>query len=223
VIVNTGAEPIPQGKFQPTWQSLSQYQCPEWQTDTCIGGWHYARGICEKNGYKSAKTVIHMLADIVSKNGNLLLNIPVRGDGSIDEKEEAVLEGIAAWMEVNGESIYGTRPWKTFGEGPASGGAEPNAQGFNEGKGKPFTAEDVRYTASKDGKTLYAIVCGLPAGPVSLKSLGKTAGLLDGSIAKVGQLGASGNVAWAFGDDALTVTPAAAHASDVGIVFKITL
>jgi alpha-L-fucosidase len=195
-----------------------------WQTDTCIGDWHYDRGVYDRNRYKSAKTVIHMLADIVSKNGNLLLNIPVRGDGSIDEKEVAVLEGIAAWMKVNGESIFATRPWKTFGEGPASAGSEIRAQGFNEGKGKPFTAEDIRYTASKDGKTLYAIVCGVPTGPVALKSLGKTAGLLDRPIVRVEQLGAPGTVKSSLGDDALTVTPASAKpATDAGLVFKIAL
>ncbi len=195
-----------------------------WQTDTCIGDWHYDRGVYERNRYKSAKTVIHMLADIVSKNGNLLLNIPVRGDGSIDEKEVKVLEGIATWMEINKESILATRPWKTFGEGPASDGAKLQGAGFNEGKGKPFTAEDVRYTTSKDGKTLYAIVCGLPSGPVALKSLGQTAALLDRPAAKIEQLGAPGALVWTLGADALTVTPASAKpASDVGIVFKITL
>ena len=109
-----------------------------WQTDTCIGGWHYDRGLYDRNDYKSTKTVIQMLADIVSKNGNLLLNIPVRGDGTIDEKELKVVEGIANWMDVNKECIFGTRPWKVFGEGPASAGAALSAQGFNEGKGKPF-------------------------------------------------------------------------------------
>ena len=193
-----------------------------WQTDTCIGGWHYNKA--DYNRYKSAKTVVHMLADIVSKNGNLLLNIPVRGDGSIDDKEVAILEGIAAWMNVNGESIYRTRPWKTFGEGPASAGTALSAQGFNEGKGKAFTAEDVRYTVSKDGKTLYAIVCGLPTGPVSLKSLGKTAALLDRPVAKIEQLGSTETIAWSLGADALTVTPASAKpASDAALVFKITL
>jgi alpha-L-fucosidase len=193
-----------------------------WQTDTCIGGWHYNKA--DYNRYKSAKTVVHMLADIVSKNGNLLLNVPVRGDGSIDDKEIKILEGIAAWMEVNQEAIFATRPWKTFGEGPASAGSELSAQGFNEGKGKPFTAEDVRYTLSKDGKTLYAIVCGLPSGSVALKSLGKTAALLDRAVAKVEQLGATETIAWSLGADALTVTPASAKpASDAAIVFKITL
>jgi alpha-L-fucosidase len=195
-----------------------------WQTDTCIGDWHYNRGVYDRNHYKSAKTVIHMLADIVSKNGNLLLNVPVRGVGAIDEKEVAVLEGIAAWMGTNQECIFGTRPWKVFGEGPASAGSELNAQGFNEGKGNPFTAEDVRYTTSKDGKILYAIVLGRPTGPVALKSLGKTATLLDRPIARIEQLGATGTIVWSLGADALTVTPASAKpASDDAVVFKITL
>jgi len=195
-----------------------------WQTDTCIGGWHYSRPEYDRNHYKSAKTVIHMLADIVSKNGNLLLNVPVRGNGTIDEKEVKVVEGIAAWMDVNKESIFATRPWKTFGEGPASAGNALSSQGFNEGKGKPFTAEDIRYTMSKDGKTIYAIVCGLPSGPVALKSLGKTAGLLDRPIAKVEQLGSTETLIWSLGADALSVTPASAKpASDAAIVFKITL
>ena len=80
-----------------------------WQTDTCIGNWHYDRGLYEKQGYKSAKEVVQRLADVVSKNGNLLLNIPVRGDGTIDEKEEAIVDEIAAWMARNGEAIFGTR------------------------------------------------------------------------------------------------------------------
>ena len=63
-----------------------------WHTDTCIGGWHYDRGIYDRDGYKTAKTVIQSLVDIVSKNGNLMLNIPVRGDGTIDEKEKKVVD-----------------------------------------------------------------------------------------------------------------------------------
>ena len=134
-----------------------------WQTDTCLGSWHYDIGIYERNGYKSAKTVIHMLVDIVSKNGNLLLSVPVRSDGTIDEKEERILEDIAAWMDVNKEGILSTRPWNVFGEGPAMGNAAPiSAQGFNEGRGGQMTNEDIRYTVSKDGKTLYAIVMGRP-------------------------------------------------------------
>lgn len=132
-----------------------------WQTDTCIGNWHYDRRVYDNNGYKTATTVIHTLCDIVSKNGNLLLNIPLRGNGMPDEKERSVVEGIGAWMRLNGEAIYGTRPWKVYGEGPASDATVPvHTQGFNEGKGKPFTAQDIRFTTR--GGVLYAIMLGWP-------------------------------------------------------------
>ncbi|WP_126244286.1 alpha-L-fucosidase [Chitinophaga rhizosphaerae] len=142
-----------------------------WQTDTCIGDWHYDRRTYDKKGYKSAKTVIHTLADVVSKNGNLMLSVPVRGNGTIDEQERAIVEAIGAWMRVNGEAIYGTRPWMVFGEGPATeAAASIAAANFNEGKGKPFTAEDIRFT--KKGSTLYAILLGWPEGGKTLvKSL----------------------------------------------------
>ncbi len=142
-----------------------------WQTDTCLGDWHYDKRIYDNNRYKSAKTVIHTLADVVSKNGNLLLNVPVKGDGTIDDKERKVVEEIAAWMAINGESIFGTRPWKVFGEGPASDVVVPlNAQGFNEGKGKPFSGQDIRFTTK--GDALYAIALGAPIdGKVVIKSL----------------------------------------------------
>ncbi len=158
-----------------------------WQTDTCIGGWHYDRRIYDNKGYKSAKTIIHTLVDIVSKNGNLLLNIPVRGDGTIDSEERAIVENIGAWMQVNSEAIYGTRPWKVFGEGPAIESAAPiSAQGFNEGKGKPFGAGDFRFTI-KD-KTLYAIMLGWPAGNEALlKKLATGAGV--GKVSRVQLLG----------------------------------
>lgn len=156
-----------------------------WQTDTCIGGWHYDRGLYERNGYKTAKTVIQTLVDIVSKNGNLMLNIPVRGDGSIDEKERKIVEEIGAWMKVNSESIYGTRPWKIFGEGPAQqAAAQLNAQGFNEGKGKPFTYEDIRFATK--GDTLYATVMGWPEdGKLVIKSLAKNSKHFPKEIQKV--------------------------------------
>ncbi|OKS85857.1 alpha-L-fucosidase [Mucilaginibacter polytrichastri] len=145
----------------------NQIETLPWQTDTCIGDWHYDRRIYDNNNYKTAKTVIHTLIDVVSKNGNLLLNIPVRGDGSIDEKERAVVEDIAAWMHINSEGIYSTRPWTTFGEGPASESAAPlSAQGFNEGKGKPFTSADIRFTTK--GKTLYAFILGWPTNKTAL-------------------------------------------------------
>ena len=188
-----------------------------WQTDTCIGGWHYDRGVYDRSDYKSARTVVHMLADIVSKNGNLLLNIPVRGDGSIDEKEEKVLEGIAAWMDINREAIFATRPWKIFGEGPASAGAKLEAQGFNEGKGKPFTPEDVRFTVGKDG-ALYAIALGWPVQPLTIKSLNTAAG----KISAVQLLGHATPVSWKQTPEGLVIQPApAGSAGDYAAVYKL--
>ena len=90
-----------------------------WQTDTCIGSWHYDRGIFERQGYKSAASVVRMLADIVSKNGNLMLSVPLRRDGQPDAEEIKIVSEIGAWLKVNGEAIYATRPWKIYGEGPA--------------------------------------------------------------------------------------------------------
>ena len=139
-----------------------------WQTDTCIGQWHYDRPLYERNGYKSAKEVVQRLSDVVSKNGCLLLNIPIRGNGSIDEKEEAILDDLAAWFRTNGEAIYGTRPWRIFGEGPT----QPPLGHMAESEAKPFVAEDVRFTCK--GETLYAILLDWPAGEAVIGSLGRT-------------------------------------------------
>lgn len=160
-----------------------------WQTDTCLGNWHYDRSIFDKHGYKSAKTVIHNLIDIVSKNGNMLLNVPVRGDGTIDSDERAVVEEIGAWMKINGESIFGTRPWKIFGEGPAQENAAAlTAQGFNESGGKPFSSQDYRFTTK--GNSLYAIALGWPEnGKALIKSLSKGNALRPESVNRVEFLG----------------------------------
>jgi alpha-L-fucosidase len=191
-----------------------------WQTDTCLGDWHYRRSIFEQHKYKSAKTVIQTLADVVSKNGNLLLSVPVRGDGTIDSDELAVVRDIAKWMDVNRESIFGTRPWKVFGEGPASDNAAPlRAQGFNEGKGKPFTAEDVRFTAK--GKTLYLIVLGAPTKALQIKSLGTEAKLLDEPVGSIQLLGSDEVIKWSQAGNALTIESPVNKPSDIAVVFKV--
>ncbi len=190
-----------------------------WQTDTCIGDWHYDRRIYEQDRYKTAETVVRMLVDIVSKNGNLLLNIPVRGDGSIDDKELKVLEGIEAWMKVNRESIFGSRPWRVFGEGPATQGAALSAQGFNEGRGKPFTAADIRFTTR--GDTLYAIALGWPADG-SLRVTSLAAGSPDrGEIRSVRLLGNPGEVKWSRDAQGLVVQVPASPPCDYAYVLEI--
>ena len=173
-------------------------------------------------GHLARKTVIQTLADIVSKNGNLLLSIPVRGDGTIDSDEVAVVEGIAGWMDVNRESIFGTRPWKVFGEGPASDGAPLSGQGFNEGKAK-FTADDVRFTTGKDG-SLYAIVLGWPDKPLTIKSLGTDATLLDRKISSVKLLGSSKTVRWEQKAEGLVIEPPQTRLKpDYTAVYKVAL
>ncbi len=198
-----------------------------WQTDTCIGNWHYDRSIYEKHKYKTAKTVIQTLADVVSKNGNLLLNIPVRGDGTIDDDELAIVQSIASWMDINKEAIFSTRPWKICGEGPSLAAAAPiKAQGFNEGKNKPYTHEDIRFT-TKDN-TLYAILLGTPKSndTITIHSFGTSANLLDHPITNVELLGSSEKLHWKQTDQALTID---APSTDklpldaVATVLKITL
>ena len=176
-----------------------------WQTDTCIGNWHYDRKLYENKGYKSVKTVIHTLVDVVSKNGNLLLNVPVRGDGTIDDEEQAIVEGITAWNKSNGEAIFGTRPWKIFGEGPASDpAAAVVAQNFNEGKGKPFSGSDIRFTTK--GNVLYAIALGMPAqGKLVIKALGLNSGYYSEKITRIKLLSTDQELTFSRGNDALTI------------------
>ncbi len=204
--------------------SSNQIEPYPWQTCTCIGGWHYDQGVFDRHHYKSAKTVVHTLIDVVSKNGNMLLSVPLRGDGTPDADEIAIVEGIAAWMEVHQEAIIATRPWKVLGEGPQMASAAPlSAQGFNEGKGKPFTAEDVRFTQSKNGKTIYATIMGSPTNAVTIKSLGTDAKLLEKKISKITLLGSKEKVKWTQTADSLTLDAPQAKPSDIAIVFKIAL
>jgi alpha-L-fucosidase len=175
-----------------------------WQTCTCIGSWHYDRTIYNNKRYKSAKTVVHMLADVVSKNGNLLLSIPVRGNGTIDEQEHAIVEQIGEWMAVNSEGIFDTRPWKVFGEGPAMEIAAPlRAQGFNEG-GKHFGSSDIRFT-TKDN-AVYAIVMGWPDNGITLiKSLAEGKSYMEKGISKVELVGSGQKLTFTQNSDGLVV------------------
>jgi alpha-L-fucosidase len=122
-------------------------------------------------------------------------------------------------MDVNKECIFDTRPWKIFGEGPASEGAALSAQGFNEGKGKPFTAADVRFTTK--GNALYAIVLGTPQQDLQIKSLGTAAKLLDKPIGNITLLGTREKVEWSQTADALTIKAPEKSPNDIAIVFKI--
>ena len=187
-----------------------------WQTDTCIGDWHYNRGLFDNHQYKSAASVIHRLADIVSKNGNLLLSIPVRGDGTIDADERRFLETMAEWMGRNGEAIYGTRPWRSFGEGPtrvASGM-------FSEGQAQSFTAQDIRFT-TKD-VALYAIALGWPtSGVLRIAALAQDSALAPGAIERVEVLGSSDSLPFTRSRKGLEVRLPEGLAGSMAVALKI--
>ncbi len=182
-----------------------------WQTDDAIGNksWGYASG----NTFKSAQYVITNLVDIVSKNGNLLLNIGPRADGTITDEETNVLLETGKWLDVNGEAIYGTRPWKLFGEGPTE-----SASGSFADQKKPFTAKDIRFTVK--GSTLYAIAMGQPAANTVINSLGQKSG--NGSIASVELLGSTEKVSWTQGPDALQIKPFKNYPAENAVVYKIS-
>ena len=166
-----------------------------WQTDTCVGDWHYRESLLQTHTYRTPTMVIQMLADIVSKNGNLLLNFPPRPDGTLDDDELKILSEMAAWMPINGEAIFGTRPWKVYGEGPS----KAQSGMFNEG-GLRYTGEDIRFTTK--GKTLYAISLGWPdSGRLQVRSLASVAGKVE----SVSLLGSTEKLHWAQRDEGLIV------------------
>lgn len=192
-----------------------------WQTCTCIGSWHYDRGIFDRHAYKSAEQVVRLLVDVVSKNGNLLLSVPLRGDGTPDSDEIAIVEGIADWMASNSESIHGTRPWKVFGEGSQMASAAPiRAQGFNEGSGRAYTIEDVRFTTK--GGDIYATVMKAPTSAIKIKSLGSDAGLLTGDIREVSLLGSDAQLEWRQTGESLVIEPPRELPSQIAVVFRIS-
>jgi alpha-L-fucosidase len=181
-----------------------------WQTDTCIGSWHYDADIFKRHGYKSAASVIRMLADIVSKNGNLMLSVPLQRNGQPDSDEIKIVSEIGAWLKVNGAAIYATRPWQIYGEGPSTVAVEAgpfDKAGMKDVSNKPFTPEDIRFTQSKDGKTLYAIVLAIPAdGRVTIKSLAAHSPDWPGKISSVKLLGKWGGLKFTRDESGLQVT-----------------
>ncbi len=191
-----------------------------WQTCTCLGHWHYDKHTYNTGGYKSAQQVISMLVDIVSKNGNMLLSVPLRGDGTPDEKCIAILKQIKAWMDVNSSSIYGTRPWKTFGEGPVARKSNPiNAHGFNERN--DYTAEDVDIRFAQRNDTLFATTLRYPAKPtVTIQSLGKNSEYYNGKVKSVKLLG-HGKVKFRNTDEGLVITMPKKPVNDIAAVFVI--
>ena len=191
-----------------------------WQTCTCIGSWHYDKHIYYQDSYKTPAQVIAMLVDVVSKNGNLLLSVPLKADGTLDPTEQRIVREIGHWMQVNGESIYDTRPWVIYGEGPAAEAANPiNAQGFNEGR-LQYTAADVRFNRKGD-KVLYVTLLGIPEEDVTVKALGLKTEQNKRKIKSVTLLGSDEKLVWSQSKENLTIAHPAEIPSPEALVFKV--
>ncbi|MBO9827486.1 alpha-L-fucosidase [Xanthomonas sp. A2111] len=166
VVVNykLGAFPEGAGTLDIERGQLTGIHPTHWQTDTSVSNASW--GYVENDTYKTPTFIIHMLVDVVSKNGNLMLNIGPRADGSIPDTERAILLSIGKWLKTNGEAIYDSTPWRSYGEGPTEvvGGT------FQDTKTKPYTPEDFRFTTGHGA--LYAIELGWPAdGQALIRSL----------------------------------------------------
>jgi alpha-L-fucosidase len=187
-----------------------------WQTDSSVGDWHY--NIDDR--YKTPKYVIDLLVDIVSRNGNLLLNFPLPNSGELDYEELVILGEITKWMAINGEGIYATRPWKTFGDGPVAT-APPSSSGtrFNEAGRTDLTAEEVRFTTK--GDTLYAFVMGWPDKQAFIRPLATTSTFSPPKIQNVELLGYQGKVEWRQDEQGLAVVMPEQKPCDHAITLKI--
>jgi alpha-L-fucosidase len=197
----------------------NQIRPAAWQTDTCIGGWHYDVNVFRDHRYKTAKGIVDMLVDVVSQNGNLLLNFPLPNSGVLDSDELQVLEGITRWMGVNSEAIYDTRPWKIYGEGPGTRSEQPGSS-MNERSRQPLTAEEVRFTTK--GHVLYAVVMGWPGNETTVQALGTASPQQPGKILNVELLGHQDRLSWAHQPAGLRVQLPAERPCDYAVTLKVT-
>jgi alpha-L-fucosidase len=186
-----------------------------WQTDACIGSWHYNRRLLETHRYRTPESMVHLLVDVVSKNGNLLLNIPLPGHGRPDDDEMAFLDKFGAWMALNSEAIYSTRPWKIAGEGPTKPGGS-----LYGGAGPRFVAGDLRFTTK--GDTLYAIALAWPADrKLTIQALAAGSPHYRGEISRIGLVGSESNLVWSRNADGVTIQLPEKPPGEYAYVFKI--
>jgi len=181
-----------------------------WQTDDSIGPWGYNTTV----PYTSVDQLVDKFVDVVSKNGNLLLNVPPRADGTFDEETVHILKELGKWNHVNGEAIFGTRPWIRFGEGPVK---RPESRA----RVSPFSAKDIRFTQSKDGQRFYAIFMAWPDNQAVITSLAIGAPSV-GKVESVSLLGHQGNLKFTQDEDGLKVKMPTEKPCDYAYALRIT-
>lgn len=186
-----------------------------WQTDTSIGDWFYRTG----QKYMTGTEVIQMLVDIVSKNGNLLLNVVQTPEGDLEPDVLNILDEIAQWTPVNGEGIYGSRPWKVYGEGPSTQKNQAKGQFGGVKDVRPYESADIRFTTKDDA--IYAFCMSKPSGDISINSLGKKSKVNDQTIASVKMLGSNQKLSWNQNDGALIIQKPANLPEWQVVTFKV--
>jgi alpha-L-fucosidase len=185
-----------------------------WQTDTSVS--IHSWGYVENDEYRDAPSLIHELVDVVSKNGNLLLNVGPKSDGTIPEPAQKILLQIGAWLNVNGEAIYGSRPWKLYGEGPTlvKNGLEKNSDK------QDFTSQDIRFTTHNH--LLYATALGHPTDEtLVIHSLWKNTPYLNGPVCRVDLLGVPEHINFMQQDNGLQLSLPSNMPNEAAYVFRI--
>jgi alpha-L-fucosidase len=211
---------------EPVWATVTRdfeaaiedkIQETPWQTDACIGHWHYDRSLPANHQYQDASLIIPMFVDIVSKNGNLLLNIPLPGHGEPDADELAFLQELTTWHSVNREAIKGTRPWKVYGEGPSTRAAKLRSYQLSKLK---FDHTDIRFTTRAE--TLYAIALGWPPdGKFVITALADGSANYPHRIGKIELLGFESNLEWTRGSRGLEIRVPAVSSGKYAHAFRI--
>ncbi|SNR31514.1 alpha-L-fucosidase [Lutibacter agarilyticus] len=186
-----------------------------WLTDTSPGAWFYRPNA----KFTTSNELVDILVDIVSKNGLMLLNVPPNPDGSIPQEMKDLLIDMGEWLAVNGEAIYGTRPWTIFGEGPTR---LPEGGHKVEKHKIAYTNTDIRFTKKTD-KEFFAIVMDTPKNEILIKSLSTQIGVLNSTIEKVELLGSNEEIEWVRNEKGLIIKAPKQFSSEYAHAFKITM